>query len=122
MSRRPLVLVALALACAPADKPAEPPRETPAAPAEPVARPAASGQVEAYRPEGAWIGVPQCDAYLELYRQCEPELAAEIAAGERRSAKAEAGRLEYFHKVEKDPELPAACESMLAELRTRCSQ
>jgi hypothetical protein len=66
--------------------------------------------------------VPQCDAYLELYRKCEPELAAEIAAGERRSARAEAARLEYFHKVEQDPDLPAACAAMLAELRRRCPQ
>jgi hypothetical protein len=126
MSPRPLVLAALTLACAPADRPAEPPRVTPAAPVEPVTRaqPTATtaGEVEEYRPDGAWIGVAPCDAYLELYRKCEPELAAEIAAGDRRSAKAEAGRLKYSHEHEKDPDLPAACESMLAELRRRCPQ
>lgn len=122
--RRRLVLVALALACAPADQPAEPPREVPAARAEPVTQPqpaaAPSEPAEEHEPEGASIGVPQCDAYLELYRKCEPELAPEIAAGNRRTARAEAAWLEHFSKAEKDPGLPASCEAMLSELRKRC--
>lgn len=120
--RRPIMLVALVLACAPAAAPVESPRPTVSG-SQPEAREqvaAQPGAVEEYRPDGGGIGVPQCDAYLELYRRCEPELAAEIAAGNRRSARAEAGWLEYVHEHERDAGLPQACEAMLTALRGRC--
>lgn len=126
--RRLVLAPLLALACAPEPAGPRPHTATPAvAPAPPPApsRPSPPveppGQVEEYRPEPGGIGVPQCDAYLALYRACEPELKPEIMAGNRRPADAEAGWLRYLHEHEKDPGLASACETMLVELRRRCT-
>jgi len=93
------------------------PQPAPVEPSQPEA------VVEEPQPEEAAaeeMGVPDCDAYLDLYRRCEARLRPAIAAGEMRSYEAEAGWLRYMATTSERPAMPAACRSMLGDLRTRC--
>lgn len=61
-----------------------------------------------------------CAAYLEHYRRCEPVLAPEIAAGNRRSADAEEGWVRYMESSAEAPSLPSFCRDADAELASVC--
>jgi hypothetical protein len=63
------------------------------------------------------IGIPICDAYLDLYARCEQHLMPEIMAGDRRLHAAEAASLRYLAGTPEAAGLPSACQSMLDALR-----
>ena len=65
-------------------------------------------------------GIPSCDEFLAAYRVCEPDLAAEIALGNRRKYSAEEAWITYMKTTSEAPGLAGACESKLAELRNAC--
>lgn len=64
--------------------------------------------------------VPECDAYLRLYRRCEPSLAPSIAAGDRRDFVHERGWLEYLAGTPEVAGMPTACRDMTRELQAIC--
>lgn len=66
------------------------------------------------------MGIPACDEYLKLYRDCEPKLAGAIAAGDRRAYRSERARLVYLKSTREAPGLPGACGDMLRELEQVC--
>lgn len=97
------------------------PQATPAVVAEPDA--GASPEGEPAGSSGALeavTGIPECDAYLDLYQRCETRLEPEIMAGDRRFYKAERAQLEVLAQSPEAPSLPAACTQMLAELTPIC--
>ncbi len=57
---------------------------------------------------------------LHLYEKCEPKLRDEIAAGDRRTYRAERGWLEYTLTTPERPAMASACAENLAALRQRC--
>jgi hypothetical protein len=65
-------------------------------------------------------GIPDCDTYLFLYRQCEETLAQPIAAGEMRTYEAEAASLRYRIETTEQAAVPAACREMERQLVERC--
>jgi hypothetical protein len=65
-------------------------------------------------------GISECDAYLDLYRRCEPRLAPAIAAGDLRSYEAEAASLRYFATTAERAGMPEACRGMRRDLMERC--
>src|SRR5512139_3248799 len=89
---------ALVVACASPATPVTPETVTPSAPVttedDPAPTPAVAAE-DAAAP-AAVTGIPSCDAYLEAYRVCEPDLATEIAAGNRRKYSAEEGWVTYM--------------------------
>lgn len=101
-----------------AERQGEPaPAQAPAAsPVEDAAEVAPPGVVEAI------TGIPDCDAYLELYARCEARLRPEIMAGDRRFYAAEKASLVHLSESAEAPALPDACAGMLAELRDDCPQ
>ncbi|MCX4240749.1 hypothetical protein [Paraliomyxa miuraensis] len=70
----------------------------------------------------AITGVPDCDAYLELYARCEGFLRPQIMAGDRRFYPAEKGWLLHLAQSPEAPTLPEACAEMLDGLRTDCPE
>lgn len=119
-----LALVSLLAACGP-KVPAQPPGQaepTPPAPAVEVAdRPsapeAAPETAEASEPP---IGISACDEYLARYRECEPQLQAEIQAGDRRAYRAERGWIAYLRDSPEGAQLAEACREMTTELDQAC--
>jgi hypothetical protein len=61
-----------------------------------------------------------CEEYLALYARCEPKLQAEIAAGNRRSARAERAFIEYLKTTPEAADLDRACSDLLRGLRPVC--
>lgn len=105
-------------------KPATPPAQEPAVVVAPA--PSAAPEPET-RPEEqprpaieAVTGIAECDEYLELYRACEPKLAGDVAAGQRRAYPSERGWLLHLKSSSEAPGLPASCRDMLRELRPSC--
>jgi hypothetical protein len=72
-------------------------------------------------PTGAITGIPTCDAYLALYRECEDRLRPAIADGELRTYEAEAGWLAYTATTPERDGMAQACTGLLQSLRERCS-
>lgn len=108
-----LLLLALSIACT---EPATPDPE-PASSGDETTTVAAptSSDTPANQP-----GSVECAAYLEHYRRCEPMLAPEIAAGNRRSADAEEGWIHYMEGSAEAPGVPSACRDMDVELSSVC--
>jgi hypothetical protein len=65
-------------------------------------------------------GIAACDEYLALHRRCEEHLRPQIMAGERRSHRAEAASLQHLASTPEAASMPAACRSMLDQLRVDC--
>jgi hypothetical protein len=61
-----------------------------------------------------------CDDYLDLYARCEAQLQPEIAAGNRRSYRAERARIEHLETTPEAATLDDGCAEMLRELRSFC--
>ncbi|MBE7484593.1 MAG: hypothetical protein HS104_32080 [Polyangiaceae bacterium] len=116
---RALVLALLLHACASAPAPAPQPVVVAPASAEPATEPSAP-PAERAAPAEEPLGIRDCDEYLALYRDCEPKLAGEIAAGNRRAYRAERARLVYLKSSDEAPALPSACGDMLRELEQVC--
>jgi len=98
----------LALSAAACGGPAAAGPETPAAPDD-------ASQVPP-----AVTGISECDAYLDLYRRCEPRLAQAIAAGDLRTYEAEAASLRYFATTAERAGMPVSCRDMRRDLMERC--
>lgn len=64
--------------------------------------------------------LPECDAYLRLYRRCEPALRASIAAGDRRDFEHERGWLAYLATTPEIEGMPAACRDETRGLQALC--
>ncbi len=122
------LVVALSVAChGPAPTEPSGPAAMPDASPTPDQPPAAPERGQ-FEPDGgrdqppAVTGIPACDSYLFLYRQCEETLAPRIAAGELRTYEAEAASLRYFVRTMERAALPAACREMERQLVERCRQ
>jgi len=61
-----------------------------------------------------------CDDYLDLYARCEAKLQPEIAAGNRRSYRAERAWIEHLETTPEAATLDDGCAEMLRELRSFC--
>lgn len=94
----------------PSERVAEDPEPSAAAPASTDATAPAS------------TGIPECDAYLALYKRCEKYLEPEIMAGNRRFHHAEAASLEYIAGTPEAAGLPSSCKSKLDQLRVDCPE
>lgn len=118
---RALVLALLLPACASAPAPAAQPVVVAPAPAsaEPATE-ASAPPAERAAPVEEPLGIRDCDEYLALYRDCEPRLAGEIAAGNRRAYRAERARLVYLKSSDEAPALPSACGDLLRDLEQVC--
>lgn len=68
------------------------------------------------------IGLPACDAYMNRYVACEPQLKPEIMSGRRRFPAGEAAWLKHMRTESKDTDLADACKRMLEELQGACKQ
>lgn len=67
-------------------------------------------------------GIPDCDAYLDLYARCVDFLRPQIMAGDRRFYATEKASLLYFAESPEAPALPGSCAGMLDELRKDCPE
>jgi len=111
-----LLSLALSIACS---APAAPHPEPTSGGGETTIRTAASEPVSSDPPPNQ-PGSPECAAYLDHYRRCASVLAPEIAAGDRRSADAEEGWIQYMERSAEAPAVPSACRTMDADLSTVC--
>lgn len=118
---RALVLALLVPACASAPAPApQPVVVAPApAPAEPATEPSAP-PAERVAPAEEPLGIPACDEYLVSYRDCEPRLAGESAAGNRRAYRSERAWLVYLKSSDEAPALSSTCGDLLRALEPVC--
>lgn len=86
--------------------------------AEPIVAAPASTDATAL----AHTGIPECDAYLGLYKRCEKYLEPEIMTGSRRFHHAEAASLVYHAGTSAAASLPSSCKLMLDELQVDCPE
>jgi hypothetical protein len=106
----------------PSDEPAIPVPVDEASPS-PEDAPAAKTPEPSTSPEptaAALTGIAICDEYLSLYQRCEEHLRPEIMAGDRRFYRSEAASLQHLASTPEAAGLPAACRSMLDQLRIDC--
>jgi hypothetical protein len=115
---RPVCLVSLMLTLACSEPPAsasEPASSGAEATPETTAREPVASETPANQPAS-----PECGAYLAHYRRCEPVIASEIAAGDRRPVHAEESWIRYMEGTAEAPTLPSFCREEEATLSAIC--
>lgn len=116
-SKRSLAALVLLLGCASSPEPA-PAATSAAAVVVETASPTAPSETSAPTASAAPRGA--CEIYLEHYERCEPQLQPSIAAGDRRSARAERAFIEHMRMQPEGVTLADSCAAMLVELQKAC--